>query len=60
MEQRLARHGPVDLVFTAPPSKSFTHRALIAAALARGESLIRTGYREPTAGQTVHRGPSWT
>lgn len=41
MEQRLARHGPVDLVFTAPPSKSFTHRALIAAALARGESLIR-------------------
>ncbi|WP_440949750.1 3-phosphoshikimate 1-carboxyvinyltransferase [Methanosphaerula subterraneus] len=41
MEQRLKQHGPVDLVFTAPPSKSFTHRALIAAALAEGESLIR-------------------
>jgi len=41
MEQRLNQPGPVDLVFTAPPSKSFTHRALIAAALADGESLIR-------------------
>jgi 3-phosphoshikimate 1-carboxyvinyltransferase len=29
-----------DLVFTAPPSKSYTHRALIAGALARGETTI--------------------
>lgn len=41
MDQKLRQHGSVDLVFTAPPSKSFTHRALIAAALAEGESLIR-------------------
>lgn len=30
----------VDLSFTAPPSKSYTHRALIAAALADGKSTI--------------------
>ncbi|ACL17876.1 3-phosphoshikimate 1-carboxyvinyltransferase [Methanosphaerula palustris] len=41
MDQTLQQHGPVDLAFTAPPSKSFTHRALIIAALADGESLIR-------------------
>ncbi|MGD0534376.1 MAG: 3-phosphoshikimate 1-carboxyvinyltransferase [Methanoregula sp.] len=33
------RHG-IDLTVAAPPSKSFTHRALIAAALARGTSTI--------------------
>ena len=33
------RHG-IDLTMAAPPSKSFTHRALIAAALARGTSTI--------------------
>ncbi len=31
----------VDLVFDAPPSKSYTHRAFIAASLAEGESCIR-------------------
>ena len=30
-----------DLVFDAPPSKSYTHRAFIAASLAEGESCIR-------------------
>jgi 3-phosphoshikimate 1-carboxyvinyltransferase len=33
------RHG-IDLTVAAPPSKSYTHRALIAAALARGTSTI--------------------
>ncbi|MEN6396284.1 MAG: 3-phosphoshikimate 1-carboxyvinyltransferase, partial [Methanoregula sp.] len=33
------RHG-VELTIAAPPSKSFTHRALIAGALARGTSTI--------------------
>ena len=30
----------IDLIFAAPPSKSYTHRALIAAALAEGKSTI--------------------
>lgn len=30
----------IDLIFAAPPSKSYTHRALIAAALAGGKSTI--------------------
>jgi 3-phosphoshikimate 1-carboxyvinyltransferase len=33
--------GSVDLEATAPPSKSYTHRALIAGALAEGETHIR-------------------
>ena len=40
MEVTLRKAGPVDLRVTAPPSKSFTHRALVAAALARGESTL--------------------
>lgn len=40
MEVTLQKAGPVDLHFIAPPSKSFTHRALIAAALARGNSRL--------------------
>jgi 3-phosphoshikimate 1-carboxyvinyltransferase len=32
--------GRVDLTFIAPPSKSYTHRALIAGALAEGKSTI--------------------
>jgi len=40
MDVTLRRTGPVDCTFTAPPSKSYTHRALIAAALADGESRI--------------------
>lgn len=32
----------VDLRFTAPPSKSYTHRALIAGALAGGETVLRS------------------
>ncbi len=37
----LSRAGPVDLTIPAPPSKSLTHRALVAAAVARGPSVIR-------------------
>ena len=33
------RHG-IDLTVAAPPSKSFTHRALIAGALAQGTTTI--------------------
>ena len=36
----LARAGPVELELPAPPSKSLTHRALVAAALAEGRSVI--------------------
>jgi 3-phosphoshikimate 1-carboxyvinyltransferase len=35
-----SRRQDIDLHFTAPPSKSYTHRALIAASLARGNSRI--------------------
>ncbi|OPX63460.1 3-phosphoshikimate 1-carboxyvinyltransferase [Methanoregula sp. PtaB.Bin085] len=34
------RMSGVDLIFTAPPSKSCTHRALIASALAKGTTTI--------------------
>jgi 3-phosphoshikimate 1-carboxyvinyltransferase len=40
MDIRIEKSGSVDLTFAAPPSKSFTHRALIAAALAEGKSTI--------------------
>jgi 3-phosphoshikimate 1-carboxyvinyltransferase len=40
MEISIEKTGSVDLTFAAPPSKSFTHRALIAAALAEGKSTI--------------------
>lgn len=36
----LDRRGPVDLALTAPPSKSLTHRALVAAALSEGSSIL--------------------
>ena len=36
----LDRAGPVDLALVAPPSKSLTHRALVAASLADGPSLL--------------------
>jgi len=36
----LDRAGPVDLALSAPPSKSLTHRALVAAALADGPSIL--------------------
>ncbi|NLX49460.1 MAG: 3-phosphoshikimate 1-carboxyvinyltransferase [Methanospirillum sp.] len=36
----LDRAGPVNLSVAAPPSKSLTHRALVAAALATGPSLL--------------------
>ncbi|MDD1653334.1 MAG: 3-phosphoshikimate 1-carboxyvinyltransferase [Methanomicrobiales archaeon] len=42
MRVTLRRARDVDLRFTAPPSKSYTHRALIAGALADGESVIHS------------------
>ena len=41
----ISRIGPVDATFEAPPSKSYTHRALIAAALASGRSRIMAPLR---------------
>lgn len=40
MTVTMKKRGPVDLVFTAPPSKSYTHRAIIAGALAEGKTTI--------------------
>jgi 3-phosphoshikimate 1-carboxyvinyltransferase len=40
MNITLEKAGPIDIRATAPPSKSYTHRALIAAGLAEGESTI--------------------
>lgn len=40
MQITIGRCGPVCSTITAPPSKSYTHRALIIAALADGESRI--------------------
>ncbi len=42
MRVTLRRARDVDLRFTAPPSKSYTHRALIAGSLADGVSVIRS------------------
>jgi 3-phosphoshikimate 1-carboxyvinyltransferase len=39
-EITINKSGPVDLKATAPPSKSYTHRALIAGALARGRTTV--------------------
>ncbi|MBP2134109.1 3-phosphoshikimate 1-carboxyvinyltransferase [Methanomicrobium sp. W14] len=41
MDINIAKKKNVSAEFTAPPSKSYTHRALIAAALAQGTSVIR-------------------
>jgi 3-phosphoshikimate 1-carboxyvinyltransferase len=40
MDEFLRKAGALDLRVTAPPSKSFTHRAMVAAALARGLSTL--------------------
>ncbi|HMA05165.1 MAG TPA: 3-phosphoshikimate 1-carboxyvinyltransferase [Methanomicrobiales archaeon] len=40
MEVTLRKAGALDLRVTAPPSKSFTHRAMVAAGLARGSSTL--------------------
>jgi 3-phosphoshikimate 1-carboxyvinyltransferase len=40
MNITLPRSGSVDLQFAAPPSKSFTHRALIAGALGSGTTTV--------------------
>lgn len=41
MDINIKKTGNISAEFTAPPSKSYTHRALIAAALATGISVIR-------------------
>ncbi|MDD1656873.1 MAG: 3-phosphoshikimate 1-carboxyvinyltransferase [Methanomicrobiales archaeon] len=51
MRVTLRRARDVDLRFSAPPSKSYTHRALIAGALANGETVLRT----PLLAQDTHR-----
>lgn len=52
MDIALQRRRDVEIAITAPPSKSYTHRALIAAALAAGESRVvaplRSGDTEMT------------
>ncbi|MHC1629932.1 MAG: 3-phosphoshikimate 1-carboxyvinyltransferase [Methanoculleaceae archaeon] len=40
MDVTLPRHREVDIKVTAPPSKSYTHRALFVSALARGGSTV--------------------
>ncbi|NLV25623.1 MAG: 3-phosphoshikimate 1-carboxyvinyltransferase [Methanomicrobiales archaeon] len=40
MQVTIGKCGPVDVTLSAPASKSYTHRALILAALADGESKI--------------------
>jgi 3-phosphoshikimate 1-carboxyvinyltransferase len=40
MQMNIGRCGPVCFSCSAPPSKSYTHRALIIAALADGQSEI--------------------
>ncbi|RXE55247.1 3-phosphoshikimate 1-carboxyvinyltransferase [Methanoculleus taiwanensis] len=40
MDVNISRSPVVDVTFSAPPSKSYTHRALIAASLAAGRSRI--------------------
>ena len=41
MNRTIRRHGSVDLIVAAPSSKSYTHRAFIGGALARGTTVIR-------------------
>ncbi|HNY89130.1 MAG TPA: 3-phosphoshikimate 1-carboxyvinyltransferase, partial [Methanoregulaceae archaeon] len=40
MSVTLERSGPVDITLRAPASKSYTHRALVTAGLARGTSTL--------------------
>jgi 3-phosphoshikimate 1-carboxyvinyltransferase len=40
LTKEIKPHGPVDAILTLPGSKSYTHRALMAAALASGESAL--------------------
>ena len=40
MKVEIRHSGPLHAIFEAPPSKSYTHRAVLAAALADGRSEI--------------------
>ncbi len=50
MEQR----RDVDAALAAPPSKSYTHRALVAAALASGETILDRPLRSEDTDYTLH------
>ena len=50
MNITLEKAGTIDIRVSAPPSKSYTHRALIAAGLAEGESTIERPLR---SGDTI-------
>lgn len=52
MEVTLTRRQDVDFTVTAPPSKSLTHRALVVAALAEGESRILRALRSADTART--------
>jgi 3-phosphoshikimate 1-carboxyvinyltransferase len=52
MEVTLSRRRDVDVTVTAPPSKSLTHRALVAAALAKGESRVLRPLRSGDTART--------
>src|SRR5512143_3631790 len=45
MAKEITPAGPVQVNLTLPGSKSYTHRTLIAAALAEGESLLANALR---------------
>jgi 3-phosphoshikimate 1-carboxyvinyltransferase len=49
----LKKTKDVDLAFTAPPSKSYTHRAVIVAALAEGDSRIHHPLMADDTGCTI-------
>ncbi|MDI6718872.1 MAG: 3-phosphoshikimate 1-carboxyvinyltransferase [Methanomicrobiales archaeon] len=54
MNVTMERRRGVDAAFTAPPSKSYTHRALVAAALATGESILDRPLRSEDTDRTLH------
>lgn len=54
MDVTLRKAGPLDCTFVAPPSKSYTHRALIAAAIAPGESHVADPLFSDDTGVTRH------
>jgi 3-phosphoshikimate 1-carboxyvinyltransferase len=53
MDITLSRAAEVDIRISAPPSKSYTHRALLAAALGKGESTLRSPLRAGDTAVTV-------
>jgi 3-phosphoshikimate 1-carboxyvinyltransferase len=54
MNKSLSRVNGVECRFTAPPSKSYTHRAMIIAALANGMSILHHPLISDDTGLTRH------